>query len=393
MSASGQPPHTPVTPRALGARNASMGTLSPWRTGVENVEAISAEAIGGANIGTVGGVSMAVPSQSPDAHRRMLQRAHSQPAIIPDYHFSPRRKRVADMANSPRRIRRRLFFADGDAGPTRDPAQRLAAAAAIIREAVESGDAHVDLSDLDLDEVPDEIAELKHLVVLAPSGALVTDVQVTLGSNSLRGFPLAICELDNLTTLILSHNRITHVPPEIGNLCNLRELSVAHNKVRVLPIELTKLRRLHTLSVFPNPFMTSKETQGDKWPHVVELRNNGVPRLADLAARKLTRLQLMAVKQRLVQCVNTRAPGRSIGVAMEPDGSVVSALRAQHVGLNGHLCVCGRWFLAPPVELTVWAPLSILARPAPFRVRLCARSCLHDPALAGILAKPLHPQV
>ncbi|KAI9505727.1 leucine rich repeat protein, partial [Coemansia spiralis] len=125
-------------------------------------------------------------------------------------------------------------------------------ALAIIREAVEVGDAHIDLSDLQLEQVPDELAELKDLVVLAPSQTLVTDLQLTLSANRLQHFPLAVCELTNLTTLILSHNRIVHLPPEIGNLASLRELSVAHNRLRVLPLELTRLTCLQTLSVFPN---------------------------------------------------------------------------------------------------------------------------------------------
>ncbi|KAJ2358221.1 hypothetical protein IWW50_002808 [Coemansia erecta] len=383
------PPHTPpATPRALGARTTSMGA--------QNVEAATPR-------GFIDMHNANVPSRSPDAHHRMLQRAHSQPSTtMPDYHFSPRRKRVMDTGASPRRFRRRLFFADAGADTGRDRGQRAQAAAAVIRESVETGDAHVDLSDLDLDEVPDELAELKHLVVLAPSGAMVTDVQVTLGSNALRGFPLALCELDNLTTLILSHNRIEHVPPEIGNLRNLRELSVAHNRVRVLPAELAGLRRLHTLSVFPNPFLEAPERadarmqralRRELWPCTVELRSNGVPRLADLAARQLTRAQLLMVKQRLVQCVDGARPalGRVVGAAEEPDGSLVSALRAQHVELErGHTCAaCGRWFLVPPVVLVVWAPLSILTRPAPFRVRLCGRDCMYADALTEILARPL----
>ncbi|KAJ2083624.1 hypothetical protein H4R24_000682 [Coemansia sp. RSA 988] len=430
-------PHTPPrrpTPQLLGARNASMGNF---------------------------------PSRSPEAHRRMLQRTHSlesphaiaasppqipqttpvaafamgspsatavAAASVPGYHFSPRRKRVVglDSPASPRRMRRRLFFADymdnpaapEDQGRRREQRRMASATAlAVIREAVEAGDAHVDLSDLDLETVPDELAELKDLVVLAPSRSLVTDLQLTMSTNALQRFPLAICELTNLTTLIISHNRITHLPPEIGCLVNLRELSVAHNRLRRLPRELARLTRLQTLSVFPNPFVDPpppfEENSGSKmclsfdatlyrrlrceyplprciWPFRVHLSDGGVPRLADLAARQLSRAQLIALKHKLSQCLDNTRPalGRIIGSAFEPtdssSGGVLTALKAQHLILPvGHLCAhCEQWFLTPAVELTVWAPFSILTRPAPFVVRLCSRSCLYNSTLAGILVQP-----
>ncbi|KAJ2849219.1 hypothetical protein IWW36_002792 [Coemansia brasiliensis] len=372
--------------------------------------------------------SLGAPSQSPETHRRMLQRAHSQQSpttnYASEYHFSPRRKRVAlgDSPASPQRVRRRLFFADGisDACAPEDrerqKQQRRAAEVAalgIIREAVEAGDAHVDLSDLGLESVPDELAELKDLVVLAPSHALVSDLQLTLGANALKHFPQAVSELANLTTLILSHNCLIHLPPEIANLRNLRELSVAHNQLRCLPYELASLPHLHTLSVFPNPFielppespldvrlrrqLLAAHPARSPWPFRAALFRAGVPRLTDLAARQLSQAQLIALKHRLALCVGGSGPmpllGRIVGPAVEPsDGGVLAALRVQHLALPlGHCCTaCGRWFLMPAAEVCVWAPLSILSRPAPFRLRLCSRNCLYSPALAAILLQPLH---
>ncbi|KAJ2715841.1 hypothetical protein H4R19_000975 [Coemansia spiralis] len=324
-------------------------------------------------------------------------------------------------------MRRRLFFADDSdsaAAPEGHEGWRRAAggtALAIIREAVEAGDAHVDLSDLNLDAVPDELAELKDLVVLTPSNKLVTDLQLALGTNSLRHFPLAVCELSNLTTLILSHNRIAHLPPEIGNLVNLREFSVAHNRLRSLPLEVTRLTRLHTLTVFPNPFAVPPPlpSDGDSLPpgeaalrrsltlHAplrpfrLVLHGAGLPRLADLAARRLPRAQLAALKHRLVQCVGAGPQslvlGRIVGPAVEPAAGpgIVAALAAQHLAVPvGHRCAaCDRWFLMPAAELTVWTRLSLLPRPAPFLVRLCCRSCLHSAHTTELLAEqPQQPQ-
>ncbi|KAJ1667743.1 hypothetical protein IW140_001198 [Coemansia sp. RSA 1813] len=428
------PSSTQATPRPMVSRNTSMFTL---------------------------------PSPSPQAHAQALQRAHSlqspqspgwgpglsqaqspvqqQGMLTPllpqhqqqipvtvgggtaasaDYRFSPRRKRLSmtDAPNTPRRIRRRLFFADRSDEPEapedmeRHKAvqqEAVDSALTIIREAVEVGDAHIDLSDLQLEQVPDELAELKDLVVLAPSHTMVTALQLTLGANRLKHFPLAVCELTNLTTLILSHNRIAYLPPEIGALANLRELSVAHNCLRVLPLELTRLTQLQTLSAFPNPFATPPHadathqpietvlrrhllpTKHNLWPFAVDAPDMGVPRLADLAARQLSRDDLIALKYRLAQCLDTTARpalGRIVGPAIEhtAGSGVLSALRAHHLVVPvGHECThCHRWILVPVVEVILWAPLSLLSRPAPFKAQLCCRNCLYSDRFAEILTKP-----
>ncbi|KAJ2555907.1 hypothetical protein EV175_002158 [Coemansia sp. RSA 1933] len=342
-----------------------------------------------------------------------------------DYRFSPHRKRLSmtDTSNTPRRIRRRLFFADRSDEPEapedmeRHKAMQREAvesALAIIRESVEVGDTHVDLSDLLLEQVPDELAELKDLVVLAPSHTMVTALQLTLSANRLKHFPLAVCELTNLTTLIMSHNKIAYIPPEIGALVNLRELSVAHNCLHVLPLEITKLTHLQTLSVFPNPFATPPNPDAvvkqpievilrhqylpvkqELWPFVVSAPDAGVPRLSDLAARQLSREELIDLKYRLSQCLDSTARpalGRIVGPAIEHNAGsgVLSALRAHHLVVpDSHECAhCRRWILVPVVEVVVWAPLSLLSRSVPFKARLCSRNCLYSTGFADILRKP-----
>ncbi|KAJ1889208.1 hypothetical protein LPJ66_008161, partial [Kickxella alabastrina] len=319
---------------------------------------------------------MGFPSISPEAHRyQMLQRAHSMQhpgnqtpdqqdwqrqnaggytissELLPHHyhhdqhytsgpllgsplgstpyqHFSPRRKRLSGpdqgCGSAPRRIRRRLFFQDGsddaeapEAIERRTQASKAAlqTALGIIRESVEIGESHIDLSDLGLDAVPDELAELKDLVVLTPGHTLAIDLQLTLSSNRLAHFPLAACELTNLTTLIISNNRIAHLPPEIANLRALRELSVANNRLRTLPLELTRLQNLQILSVVSNPLDNPPDTwpnalhlSTESWPYTLSVANAGVPRLSDLAARRLTRPQLAALKHQLAQCLESTRP-------------------------------------------------------------------------------------
>ncbi|KAJ2678383.1 hypothetical protein GGI25_002368 [Coemansia spiralis] len=424
-----QSPHPPLVapshpiPRPLAARNSSMFTLPD----AQQQEAQSLVLQRAHSLQSPQQQQQQPSSRLASTHASPLQPQSPRQQIPPhtaDYHFSPRRKRVpgaADSPGTPRRIRRRLFFADQSDGPEapEDRERHRAvereatqSALAIIREAVEVGDAHIDLSDLQLEQVPDELAELKDLVVLAPSQTLVTDLQLTLSANRLQHFPLAVCELTNLTTLILSHNRIVHLPPEIGNLASLRELSVAHNRLRVLPLELTRLTCLQTLSVFPNPFIDPPAANAPKEaaeaalrrllpsaqeslrPFSVATRNSGIPRLVDLAARGVSREQLVALKHRLAQCLGSSQPalGRIVGPAIEPteESSVLTALRTHHLAVpTGHECAhCSRWFLLPAAEITVWAPFSLLARPAPFKARLCSRNCLFSDKLAAILAKP-----
>ncbi|KAJ1999648.1 hypothetical protein GGI04_002008 [Coemansia thaxteri] len=389
-------------------------------------------------------MSGAYPQHSPDAQHQ-LPRAHSlhspvmsssgyHAAVTPrsaagsppgSYHFSPRRKRQSMGDHSPatpQRMRRRLFFGDSsETGAPEDQERRRAvvreageSALAIIREAVEVGDTHIDLSDLQLDSVPDELAELKHLVSLAPSHTMVTSLQLVLSSNSLSHFPLAICELTNLTTLIISNNRILHLPPEISNLVNLRELSLAHNKLRQLPVEISTLSRLETLSLFPNPFLEPASTDSPASAHELALRsylsarcrsstlshvrpfrmvltNAGVPRLADFAARCSPRSQLCAHKHLLAQCLELPRPalGRIVGPALEPnDCSVLSALRSQHLHLptSAHRCAnCKQWFLLPPVEIVVWTNLPLVKRQVPLKVRLCCRNCIYSQKVGDLL--------
>ncbi|KAJ1870711.1 hypothetical protein H4R99_007113 [Coemansia sp. RSA 1722] len=337
----------------------------------------------------------------------------SPPSALRFQQFSPRRKRLSvgdASAATPRRIRRRLFFQDDeDSAPARETLEHLQerskeagdAALVIIREAVEVGEPHIDLSDLGLDTVPDELAELKDLVVLTPGHMLNTDIELTLSSNRLARFPLAVCELTNLTTLIISNNRITHLPPEIGNLFALKELSIANNRLHTLPLELTRLTQLQTLTVFPNPFTdappdglpASHPLGPHTFPHLLHLEYAGVPRLSDLAARRLTRAQLITLKHRLSQCLESThlALGRIVGPAIEPgDGGVLNLLRAQHLAVPvGHQCAgCGLWFLAPAAEIVVWAPLPpLLVRAVPLKVRLCSRNCLASDAMLAVLKK------
>ncbi|KAJ1955859.1 hypothetical protein EC988_001657 [Linderina pennispora] len=121
--------------------------------------------------------------------------------------------------------------------------------------------------------------------------------------------------------------------------------------------------------------------------------HSSVPRLADLAARHLTRAELKTYKHNLALCLEDARPpiGRIVGPAVETSGNCVSAaLKAQHLELPiGHQCaVCNQWFLLPTVEVLVWATMPLLQhRIIPFKVRLCSRNCLFTDTFVNILTK------
>ncbi|VDD75938.1 unnamed protein product [Mesocestoides corti] len=61
-------------------------------------------------------------------------------------------------------------------------------------------------------------------------------------------FPMGIMAFrESLTSLNLSHNRLTHLPDEIGRLSRLEELNVSNNCLNSLPQTLTALAALQTL--------------------------------------------------------------------------------------------------------------------------------------------------
>lgn len=72
------------------------------------------------------------------------------------------------------------------------------------------------------ERIPDETFEKIHLVELR-------------WSNSLINLSSRICELTNLTSLDLGHNKLCELPDSITRLTNLQMLNLSNNKLKVLP--------------------------------------------------------------------------------------------------------------------------------------------------------------
>ncbi|KAF2237682.1 outer arm dynein light chain 1 [Viridothelium virens] len=139
-----------------------------------------------------------------------------------------------------------------------------------VLHCVEHNSEMIDLSDLELESVPDELLEpLQQIIKLpraedrAPSPelyrSLAPALQLYLSANRLRSIPSAILNLEHLTVLSLRGNKLVELPGSIGRLRNLVSLNVANNLLRWLPFELLDLLRdpgkLTHLYLYPNPFL------------------------------------------------------------------------------------------------------------------------------------------
>ncbi|WP_157546628.1 leucine-rich repeat domain-containing protein [Hamadaea tsunoensis] len=109
-----------------------------------------------------------------------------------------------------------------------------------IRRAAEVQDSTLDLSNLSLEFVPPEIADLTQLTYL------------DLGANQLTTLPAEIGNLTKLTHLNLRVNKLTVLPQEIGYLTRITNLNLGANRLTTLPAEIGNLTRLTYLTLGVN---------------------------------------------------------------------------------------------------------------------------------------------
>ncbi len=155
-----------------------------------------------------------------------------------------------------------------------------------IRKNAESKAETLNLSSLELNVLPDELFELKHLRELDLSdnqfSALPTKLWklpnlkrlaisvnplpeipselwqkndwelLGLGGLKLKTLPPEILQLSNLVGLGIFSNRLTSLPPEIGQLTNLIEIGLRDNRFTSFPLEILQLSNLTTLWLSSN---------------------------------------------------------------------------------------------------------------------------------------------
>ena len=119
-----------------------------------------------------------------------------------------------------------------------------------IEQVVNEKSSSLDLSELQLEEVPPEIAKCMHLNLLS------------LSFNQITSIPEWFGQLSNLTVLFLSFNQITKIPKVITQLPNLRWLSIKGNQITEIPEALGQMSSLTGLSLDNNQITTIPEVIG-----------------------------------------------------------------------------------------------------------------------------------
>lgn len=136
-----------------------------------------------------------------------------------------------------------------------------------IRSVKESFGEILELSDLELTEIPKEVFELDNLKILRlrknkikfiPDDIekLASLTELNLIDNEIETLPQGLFKLQNLQILHLRKNEISEIPKEIENLKNLIHLNLGDNQIKELPIEIGKLNNMITLFLKNNEITT-----------------------------------------------------------------------------------------------------------------------------------------
>ncbi len=132
----------------------------------------------------------------------------------------------------------------------------------------------LDISNLQLKELPQSIGNLSNLQTLNISSNQLDELPESIGKlsnlqtlnisyNQLDELPESIGNLSNLQTLYISYNQLKELPEFIGNLSNLQTLNIPSNQLDELPESIGKLSNLQTLSISYNQLKELPESIGN----------------------------------------------------------------------------------------------------------------------------------
>ncbi|KAG0359077.1 hypothetical protein BG005_001385 [Podila minutissima] len=122
----------------------------------------------------------------------------------------------------------------------------------LIQEAVEDGVGELDLSYLDLDDLPAEIKDLNYAIVYNERGSFSLTknrLKLFLSSNLFSTIPMDVFSLHNLSVLSLSE----YSPHGTTTSKSYRP------RLRFLPSQVVLLPKLHILTIHPNPFLKAPD--------------------------------------------------------------------------------------------------------------------------------------
>jgi C-terminal of Roc, COR, domain/Ras of Complex, Roc, domain of DAPkinase/Leucine rich repeat len=117
-----------------------------------------------------------------------------------------------------------------------------------IEQAHREGTTTLDLSSMDLTEVPEAIASLTQLSML------------NLADNQLTNIPEAVASLTQLRDLFIFSNHLASIPEVIAFLTQLRGLFIFDNDLTSIPASISSLRRLIKLDLSNNQLTSIPES-------------------------------------------------------------------------------------------------------------------------------------
>ena len=148
---------------------------------------------------------------------------------------------------------------------TRDKAYRKAEQ--WIESAQQVGVTQLNLSLMNLTELPESLGKLSQLQYLDISDNQLTTLPESLGKlsqlqyldisdNQLTTLPESLDDLSQLQKLNLRNNQLTTLPESLGNLSQLQYLNLRTNQLTTLPESLGNLSQLQYLNLTVNPLKT-----------------------------------------------------------------------------------------------------------------------------------------
>ncbi|MEG5067249.1 leucine-rich repeat domain-containing protein [Microcoleus sp. B3-A4] len=171
-----------------------------------------------------------------------------------------------------------------------------------IERARPEGAIELDLSSLELTELPDALASLTQLQELDLSENQLTELpeairsltqlrQLDLYNNPLTEVPEALASLTQLRWLDLSENQLTELPEAISSLTQLQQLYLYNNQLTELPEALASLSQLQRLDLSENQLTELPEALASLTQlQLLDLQNNQLTELPEALA-SLTQLQ------------------------------------------------------------------------------------------------------
>ncbi|MEG5067514.1 leucine-rich repeat protein [Microcoleus sp. B3-A4] len=179
-----------------------------------------------------------------------------------------------------------------------------------IHRAAEEKLTELDLSGLDLEELPPEIGKCTQLETLV-LGKLDEEKRKWVG-NKLTEFPDAVLQLTNLKILNLSRNQITAIPEAIGQLSNLTQLYLNSNQITSIPDAIGQLSNLIGLDLSDNQITSIPENLGqlsnltglDLSGNQITSIPENLGQLSNLKGLDLTHNQITSIPENLGQLSN-----------------------------------------------------------------------------------------